>query len=89
MVNHANAVFRGSNPRRRDGRKHANRQRTGLRGKFTAIEFFARALDAREGAPENRQLSPAAELASLEDFEIETVVSANILATQGPRSPVT
>jgi hypothetical protein len=43
-VNHANAVFRGSNPRRRDGRKHASRQRTGLRGKFPAIEFFARAL---------------------------------------------
>jgi hypothetical protein len=53
-VNHTNAAFRGSNPRRRDGRKHASRQRTGLRGKFPAIEFFARALDAREGAPENR-----------------------------------
>jgi hypothetical protein len=35
-VNCTKAVFRGSKPKRRDVRKHASCQRTGLRGKFPA-----------------------------------------------------
>ena len=59
-------------------------------GQIPGCRFFARALDAREGAPENRRLSPAAKnWRGSKTSKSRQSVSANILATQGPRSPVT